>query len=431
MGVNKDQDLGTRVSGVRFLVLGWLCLAAAIAYIDRGAIAVPVRDIQNDLQLSDEDMSTVMSSFFLGYAIFQIPGGWLGNRWGTRLALTLFALAWSMATGMLGLAAGFYTLLSCHFANGIAQSGIFPCCVQSISRWFPTSQRALPSGILGSFMSIGGMIATGATAFLLRYVSWPTIFPLLALLGLLWAVGFYAWFRDDPREHPWVNDAERELIAEGEQKAREPSVKPATPWSVLLTSPQMFLIAAQQFFRAAGYVFYTTWFPAYLQETRSVSVENSGYLATFPLLTVVFGAVCGGAASDWIQRRTGSRRLSRQVFAMVNMSMCALFYLLAYFVHDVTGAVTLIALGTFFAGMGGPVAYTITMDVGGKHISTVFSLMNMAGNIGGALCPKLVTWLVASTGNWNLVLLMFVAIYAASAACWLFVKPSLPIVREQ
>lgn len=415
-------------TGVRYLVLAWLCAAATIAYIHRGILAVPARDIQSDLLISDPDMSKVMSSFLLGYAIFQLPGGWLGDRWGPRLALTAFCVLWSVATGCLGLATGFYVLVLAHFTNGVAQAGIFPCSIKSIARWFPSSHRALPSGLVAASQSIGGMLATAVPGFLLAYMSWRSIIPCLALLGLVWAIGFYQWFRNEPEEHAWVNEAELEIIREG-AKAAEPASRPATPWLTLLTSRQMLFISAQQFFRAAGYIFYPTWFPRYLQETRGVSTADSAFLTVLPLLGVAVGATIGGAASDWIQRRTGSRRLSRQGWAIFNMLACATFILVAYFVKDTTQAVALIALGTLFSGMGGPPGYSITIDLGGKHVSTVFSLMNMAGNIGGALCPIAVTALVAAF-SWELVLLLFVGIYTASAICWSLVNPTVPIVKE-
>lgn len=419
-----------RATVVRFVVLGWLCLAAAIAYVHRGVLAVPAPQIKSDLDLNDDQLSWIMSSFYLGYAIFQLPSGWLGDRWGPRLALTFFALTWSAATAFLGLTTGFVVLFACHFTNGIAQAGLFPAAIKSLSRWFPASRRAFPTGILASFMSIGGMLATALPALLLPYMSWQILIVCLAVPGVIWTVGFHYWFRDEPQDHPWVNDAELELIREGEAETPKTTAKPPTPWGVLLTSPQMLFISGQQFFRAAGYVFYATWFPTYLQETRGVSLSEAGFLAALPLLGVVLGATCGGAASDWIQRRTGSRRLSRQGWAIFNMVACALFILGAYFVEGAKEAVLLIGLGSFHAGMGGPAGYSITMDVGGKHVSTVFSLMNTAGNIGGAICPKIVAWLVIATGQWELVLLLFVAIYLSSAASWALVDPTTPIVKE-
>jgi MFS family permease len=422
-----------RPTQVRYHVLGWLCLAAMIAYVQRGCLAVPAAVIQRDLRLDDVQMGLVMGAFFLAYAVFQLPGGWLGDRWGTRWSLSVCAVLSSAATGLMGAAAGFPSLYACRLGAGLAQAGVFPCAVNSFSKWFPRSRRAFPSGMLGGFMSWGAVAGNAVTAYLLAYLDWRLLFVWLGVAGVVWTAGFYWWFRDRPAEHSWVNDAERDLIAAG-QSAAERADKggtPASPWGVLLASPLMALICGQQFFRAAGYVFYQSWFPTFLQKTRHVSIASSGYLASVTLAGVAVGAMLGGALSDWLLWRTGRRRLARQWLTVAALLACALFILLAYFVADPTATVLALTLGSFCAGVGGPVAYTITMDLGGRHVSTVFSTMNMSGNIGGALSPLAVSAVVVATGqNWDVVLLLFVAIYLAAAVCWVFLDPNTPLFPD-
>jgi MFS family permease len=287
--------------------------------------------------------------------------------------------------------------------------------------------------MLGGFMSWGGVVGNAVTAYLLGYFDWRLVFVWLGLVGILWAAGFYWWFRDRPAEHSWVNDAERDLIAEGQPAAdrADKDGTSANPWGVLLASPLMAVICGQQFFRAAGYVFYQSWFPTFLQKTRQVSIAGSGYLASVILAAVAVGAMIGGALSDWLLWRTGNRRLARQWLTVAGHVICALFILLAYLVTDATWTVLLLTVGSFCAGVCGPVAYTITMDLGGRHVSTVFSTMNMSGNIGGALSPVAVSALVVATGqNWDVVLLFFVAIYLAAAVCWMFLDPNTPLFPD-
>src|SRR5262245_54375238 len=135
---------------VRYGVLAALCLAATIAYVQRNSIGVAERTIRDDLRLSKEQMGQVMSAFLLGYAVCQLPSGWLGHVWGTRRALALFALLWSVLTGLLALAVNFPALLLARFGMGAAQAGVFPCATSSIAQWFPAARRGLPSGALGS-----------------------------------------------------------------------------------------------------------------------------------------------------------------------------------------------------------------------------------------------------------------------------------------
>jgi MFS family permease len=344
----------------------------------------------------------------------------------------------------------------------MGQAGIFPCCVNTIAKWFPPAQRALPSGLLGSFMSWGQVVASALAGFALGFMSWQTLLLLFALPGVLWAVGFHSWFRDRPVEHPAVNGAELRLILASDSSAsptedtgkklnEEPSTAiqatpaegakhesatgPPTPaddplsagavWWVVLTSIPMALICAQQFFRAAAYVFYQTWYPTFLQEAHGVTEEDSGYLAAVTIAGFALGAIVGGAAADFILARTGSRRLCRQGVAVASMSGAALCHAVAYFVGDALLAVALITLGAFASGMSGPAGYTITIDMGGRYVATVFSLMNMSGNLGGFLCPPLVTALVAAVGgDWNAALPLLVGWFLAAGLAWLFINPN-------
>jgi nitrate/nitrite transporter NarK len=181
----------------------------------------------------------------------------------------------------------------------------------------------------------------------------------------------------------------------------------------------MWGICGQQFFRAAGYSFYTTWFPTYLQSTHAAGVAESGVLTSLPLVAVICGSLIGGMLSDAILIRTGSRRLARQVLAATCMAICALLIFAATELRDATWAVVVISVGSFCSAIGGPCAYTVTIDLGGKQIATVFGAMNMTGNFGAAVSPFAIAWLVEATGQWRIVLFAFAGVYAAATVCWL------------
>ncbi|NBV25032.1 MAG: MFS transporter [Proteobacteria bacterium] len=185
----------------------------------------------------------------------------------------------------------------------------------------------------------------------------------------------------------------------------------------------MWCICGQQFFRAAGYMFFTSWFATYLQEGRGVTILKSGLLTMLPLLAVVVGSMLGGAISDGVLRRTGSRRLARQGVAVVSLGLCAALTISAYFFADALAAVLIISAGSFFAAVAGPCGYTITIDMGGEHVPTVNSVMNMTGNFGAMLFPLVVPLLLGKEQNWNVVLVSFGALYLGSAFCWLMLKP--------
>ena len=403
----------------RQILMIYLCSAAAIAYVGRTCLGVASQPVQADLDADLIQMSWLMSAFFWSYAAAQVPSGWLAHRLGVRRTLPLMVVVWSLASGAMGLAAGFRTLLAAQLAYGIAQAAVFPCSAAAISQWIPLSRRAVASGLLGSSMSIGGALGVGLTGMIVSAWSWRWAFLVYALPGLLWAAAFYAWFRNQPEVHAGVNRAELEIIRSGRRERQE---RTAQHWLTALLRPELWMICGQQFFRAAGYVFYTTWFPRYLQETRGVSLVDSALMTSLPLLGVVAGAVLGGLLVDWVWNRTGSRRLSRQGVALVSLVGCALLILLAYLVQQVWLALLLITLGSFAGALAGSAGYTVTIDKGGPYVAPVFGVMNMSGNFGAAICPLVVGQFVVLSG-WQGVLLLFVGIYLAAAGCWALLNP--------
>jgi len=202
----------------------------------------------------------------------------------------------------------------------------------------------------------------------------------------------------------------------------------------MLTSPAAWLICGQQFFRAGGYAFFASWFATYLMESRGVTTAQSGLLTALPLLATVVGAMLGGGISDTIFRATGSLGWARKGVSAISLMGCAALVFAAFFVADATLAVLVISGGALLAAIAGPAAYTVTMDMGGGNVASLFSTMNMIGNFGAGLTPWFVprfkSWvdqspdlLAACDGNsWRAVLLLFSAMYLGSAVCWLLLS---------
>ncbi|WP_165252269.1 MFS transporter [Paludisphaera soli] len=405
-------------SRTRHAVLVWLCVATTIAYVDRGCLSVAEKLIRADLGLTESQMGLIMSAFFLAYALFQLPAARLDQAWGSRRALAGFAGAWSLATGACGLANGVILLLVARFAMGAAEAGVFPSSTGVLSRWYPVSRRAWVSGVLSGFMGVGGAVGAALTGFILVYVSWRWMFLFYALPGLIWALGFAYWFRNTPGEHASVNPAERAVIAEGARPATDRAAGPI-PWRTLARNRAVIGLALQQFFRAAAAIFYLSWFPTYLRETRGVGVWEAGLLTSLPHWTTMLGCLAGGWLSDRVLAKTGSLRFARQGVASASMFLATVLIGLAYPIDDARLAVLVLSLGAFFAALAGPCAYALTMDLGGRDTPQVFGVMNTAGAFGSILFPILVPKLVEFTGSWDAVLAFFAAIHIVAGACWL------------
>ena len=402
---------------MRYMVLGLVCLAAVIAYVQRTALTVPTKTIQDDLHISEKGMGLILASWYWAYALLQVPAGWLTDRLGSRRALILFVVLWSGLTGLAGLASGYYQLVVLWSFVGLAQTGLVPGAAKAIGGWLPSTERAFGSGMVGASMALGGAIAPFVAAWLLTWVTWRELLGLYVFPGLAWAFAFAVIVPARTGPAPPLDPL-------GETFAR------------MAASPTMYLLSAQHFFRAAAMALFFTWFPRFLQETRGVTQFESGVLAMWPGIGAVTGGVLGGIASDAILRHTGNRRLSRQGIAVTGMVFCTILASAAYFVEDVNTAVLLISLGAFWGTFGGVSGYSVCIDYGGRRVGMVISVMNMCGNVGAGLFAFVVGWLVQKgehgerSPNWDLVLPLFAAIFAIDAVCWALLNPKRPLFED-
>jgi ACS family D-galactonate transporter-like MFS transporter len=417
-------------TNVRYQVVAWLTLAAAIAYLTRNAVSVAESTIREDLGLSLRQSGWFMGTFFWSYALLQIPGGELAHRRGAKLAMVLFTAAGSVATLCIGLAPGLWLLLTAQLIMGAAQAGLFPASCYSISHWIPLARRTFACGILTMGMQVGAIAASILTGRFIENIPWRWVFLIYALPGIVWAIAFLMKFRDRPQNDPSVNAAELQLISPVPQDSHSRSENRSAPWGAIVANPAIWFLCGQQICRGAGYMFFASWFPTFLQATRGVSVVGSGYLQALVFSGTMAGCIIGGWLTDWILNRTGSLRYSRSGVGSTFLFGCSMLILAAWFVESTTVAVGLLAAGALFAALAGPCAFSATMDIGGDHVPQVFGLMNMTGNLAAAACPILVAELFEWTSNWGLVLLVFSGIYLAGAISWAFVDCSRKVEHE-
>lgn len=437
---NEEQRSATHV---RLVVSAWLALMAAQAYLCRFSLSVAATNIRTDLRLSEDEMGIIMGAFYWAYAVAQIPSSRLGERFGARHSLPWFVVTWSLMTALFGANSLFPLLLAVWVVAGLAQAGAFPVATRTIAIWYPQSERALASGFLVAMMSAGAATGAALTGLLIERIAWQYLLLLYALPGLLWSIGFYLWFRNRPEEHPNVNAEELSHIREGVADSNvAPSRREPTPWGTLLTSWAMWMICGQQFCRAAAVIFFGTWFPTFLKDSRHITVAKSGLLTILPHVAIAAAGLIGGAVADAVFRKTGRLDWSRKGLAVTSLILSTMLIFAAYFVNDPTLAVVVMSVGIFCAGLAGPAAYTVTMDMGGRHVGAVFATMNMAGNIGASLLPSLIPAFrrqidsmpsvvtIFDGDSWNAVLVLVAFLHLAAAACWLMLPLKGEIIQE-
>lgn len=415
-----DSSRATRVRhGVLFLVLA----VTAISYLDRVCISMTAPFMQKDLGLSDAQMGFVFSAFTLAYALFEVPAGWLADRFGPRLMLTRVVVWWSLLTAITGLAGGFASLLIVRFLFGAGEAGVFPGSSRVFSRWLPSDWRGNAFGLALMTALLGGALTQKMTAHLLEvfHGNWRLIFYLYAGVGMVWGVIWYWWFRDEPHHHKSVNAAELVLIG-----TRPPERHPPVPWKNLLRSRPMLLLCAMYFSVIYGWYFFLTWLPKYLLQARGFDLKTTGWLAMLPMLFMAAGVLASGFVSDALVRRFG-RRWGRRIPGLIGLPLAAVVTVMATMTTDAKLSAYLFATAAGLATFGVTPAWAACLDIGGQHAGVVTGAMNTFGNLGGTAMPLLMGLCLKWWGSWNISLMSVAFFYLVAAVCWLGIDAEEPV----
>jgi MFS family permease len=409
----------------RYWVVVFAVLLAVILYVDRIAISQAAPQIAGDLGLSVSQMGWVFSAFTLAYALFEIPGGYLGDRIGPRRVLLRIVVWWSFFTAATGWVWSWSSLLVTRFLFGAGEAGCFPNLTKAFNGWLPPVERSRVQGIMWMSARWGGAATPLLVYGCLHYMNWRTAFMLFGLLGVAWAVVFHWWYRDNPREHPGVNAAEAAQLPPAVDSAGHGAV----PWGRLVRSRTVWCLGGQYAALSYAWYFFITWFPTYLLKERGFDVQQSAVLAGLPLALGGFGSLAAGWLSPRLAQWLGVRR-ARCGLGAGGMFLAAVLLATSTFITNPYAAVVVIALVSFCNDVTIPGAWTTCMDVGGRWVGTLGGTMNMMGNLGGFLSPIVIGYIVQRTNNWTLAFHVTAAVYLLGAVFWLMIDPVTPLEQQ-
>lgn len=411
-------------SRARHVVLWFAATLAIITYVDRVCISQAAPFMQKELGLDKVQMGWIFAAFGWAYALFEIPGGWLGDRIGPRKVLMRVVSMWSIFTILTGWARNFYALLICRFLFGAGEAGCFPNITKAFTLWFPLAERVRAQGVLwlsarwgGAFtpLLVGWMLASGqdGKAGLGWHYQW--VFLLFGLLGLVWAVLFYRWFRDCPKDHPSVGHEELAHIGNTDAPGHH-----AMPWGKLLASRTVWMLWMQYFFISYSWYFYITWFPTYLKEQfLGLTDIQRALLACVPLFFGGIGSVFSGLIAARLDRAFGSIARTRRMVGVTGMIGAAVMLVVSIYLKQPVLSVLAVGMASFCNDLSLPCSWGACMDVGGPSTGALAGSMNMVGNAGGAIAPMVVPYVLAATkNNWHVNIWMFAGVYLLAAVCW-------------
>ncbi len=395
------------------MVLALTVAAYMITYMDRVNIASTVPVIQKELGLSMVTVGWILSSFRWGYALFQIPGGWLGDRIGPRRALALIVTWWSIFTSVTALAWSAGSMAVCRFLFGMGEAGAFPIATRSLSRWMLPAERGFAQGVTHAGSRLGAALTPSLVVMLMLAYGWRAPFFVFGALGLVWAAVWYWYYRDTPAEHGSVNSAERCLIETslgGARSARTRSV----PWRRILGSGTLWTMSVMYFCYAYSISVYLDWFPKYLNDHRGFDLKAMGFYASLPLLAGTVGDLFGGWASDRWAKSSGNLKMARRGVAMAGFLVAAGAILPATFTASPMASVWYTCVAVFGLETTVGVSWAIPLDIGADYAGSVSSVMNSCGNIGGAISPALLAYLVRAY-SWNVPFVVAAGLCVAAA----------------
>lgn|SRR5262245_50442113 len=453
---------------VRYGVLGFACILSMITYLDRVCFGTVMPEIEREFDLSESQKGWLFFAFTLAYAAFEVPSGWLGDRFGARKTLIRIVLWWSVFTALSGSiyptpgsSIAFILLLTVRFLFGMGEAGAYPNIARAFHNWFPFVQRGFAKGAVW----MAGRLAGGLTAFIvyaLMYetitaegvqVHWRHTFYIFGMVGILWCVLWWWWYRDNPADKPGVNAAEIELIRSGGDHGAHGKL--VVPWAKLFLSANLWTLCLMYACSAYGWYLNITFLPGYLREQLHIEKGTekwtsqfwiAGLMAGLPLLVGSVSCLLGGVLTDWFIRRTGNRKWGRRLFGVIGHGLCAICFFVAMFFMKSPWFVVFIALAAFWNDLTMGSSWASCLDIGRRYSGIVAGCMNTVGNLGGGLANLFTGWILdwhtrgydrgsaaydlAKDQGWSVNIFIFGAAYVIAALCWLKFDATKPVAPD-
>jgi sugar phosphate permease len=380
------------------LVLFMLCLMYAITYIDRVNVSMAAAVFRKELNLSNTQVGLVFSAFAYPYLVFQVFGGWVGDRFGARLALTVAGIIWAAATILTGLVGSLGGMLFARVLLGFGEGATFPVATRAMSDWTPASKRGFAQGITHSAARLGNALTPPLVAWLIILVTWRGSFIVMGVLSFVWVVTWAWYFRDNPRDHSGVTQAEIDKLPTF--RTREVRKKEPVPWGRL--TKRMLPVTFVYFCYGWTLWLYLAWIPQYFLNSYKLNLRDSALFASGVFFGGVVGDTLGGIVSDRIYEKTGDRNKARTNMVVLGFIGSLAFMLPILFVHNVSVAAFCLSTAFFFSEFTIGPMWAIPMDIAPKFSGSASGLMNTGSALAAIVSPLIAGYIIDKTGNWDL-----------------------------
>jgi ACS family glucarate transporter-like MFS transporter len=422
------QKAGGQTAGsvgiIRWVVIFWVFVIAAVSYLDRNNVSIAISSIQKEFGLSNVQLGTVFSAFVFGYAFTQPLAGRLADRFGPHKLIAFAIVWWSVLTVSVtlvpsGLSASFALLLGVRFLLGIGEAVIFPASNRLVASWIPSRERGFANGLIFTGVGVGGGVAPPLITYFMLTHSWRMSFYVCAGIGIVVGLVWLVLVRDRPSEHKWVSQQEASYIAAGLPVQKQAGLK---RWRDIVMDRQVALLTLSYFcYGYVAYIFFT-WFFKYLSDVRGLNLKSSALYATLPFVAMAIASSLGGVVSDALVNRFGLR-VARCGLAGLSMLAASVFVWWATQVGDARLAALVLAGGAGALYFAQSAFWAISADVGGASAGAVSGVMNMGSQIGGVVTASMTPY-VATAFGWTASFALSAAICLVGACLWIFINPA-------
>ncbi|MFI6346149.1 MFS transporter [Streptomyces sp. NPDC050560] len=413
-----------RRTGIRWRLAVLAGVGVVITNIDRSAISVALPYMSKDLHISSVAQGFVLGWFFLAYAAFLLPIGYLVDKLGARLAYGVGALVWGAATVATAAVQGVGALLSLRLLLGAGESTQYPSCTKATNEWFPRRERTAATAVWDIGARVGGVLTLPLMSGIIAWAGWRAAFVVVGALALVWALGWLVEYRS-PETHPRVNRAEREHIAADQAPADPPEAAQVRWLDLFRLRATWGLVIGYFCFNYVAY-FFITWFPTYLVEARHFSLLTLGVFGAVPGIVAVLSELASGFLQDRLIAGGRSVNAVRKGFIVAGMLVSSL---IATAVVAPNAATALLLLSISYGALliGGPSLGTFPGEFAptARHIGSLAGIQNSAGNVAGFLGPVVTGALVASTGSFLVPLLITGALAIVGAVNYVVFLPAI------
>jgi ACS family glucarate transporter-like MFS transporter len=413
---------------LRWLLIFWMFVMSAMAYLDRVNISIAAQAIQKEFALSDVQLGWVFSAFVAGYALSQAPGGRLADRFGPRLIIALGVIWWGVFTSLTaavpaGIAGILWVLIAVRFLLGVGEAVVYPASNRLVAAWIPSAERGLANGLIFTGVGAGAAITPPLITYVLLNYGWRWSFWVSAIIGTLGGVVWFFLARDTPERHPWMTPEEMRHIESGLPKSAAGIETGTTaPWSAILGHKDLLVVTLSYFaFCYTAFIFFS-WFFIYLSRVRGLDLKSSALYSMLPFMAMASCSLAGGWISDRLTLRYG-RRVGRCGIAVLGIGLAAVFVALSTQVQSPRLASIVLAGGAGALYLSQSSFWAVTADIAGSSSGSASGVMNMGGQIGSWVTAWL-TPLVALHFGWTASFLLAAALCAAGSVLWLLVDPT-------